>query len=65
MLERLGLNLDIKSGALTSNPRNGPMVFIPIDLYSILDGLVRGNIFAQKRNDFRILAHNVFRESKE
>ena len=65
MLERSGLSLDIKSGALTSNLRNGPMVLVAIHPYGILDGLVMGYLLARRLSDFRILAHHIFSEAKE
>ena len=65
MLERYGLSLDIKSGALTNIPRNGPIVLIANHPYGILDGFIMGYIFARRRSDFRILANHVFHEAKE
>ena len=65
MLERYGLSLDIKSGALTNIPRNGPIVLIANHLYGILDGLVMGYLLARRLCDFRILAHHIFSEAKE
>ena len=64
MLERSGLSLDIKSGALTSNLRNGPMVLVAIHPYGILDGLVIGNILARKRSDFAYLPIMFFENRK-
>ena len=65
MLERNGLCLDIKSGALTNIPRNGSIVLIGNHPYGTLDCLIMGYILARRRNDFRILAHRVFDEAKE
>tara|TARA_A100000164_G_scaffold235600_1_gene209239 strand:- start:134 stop:1039 length:906 start_codon:yes stop_codon:yes gene_type:complete len=65
MLERYGLSLDIKSGALTNIPRNGPIVLIANHPYGILDGLIMGYILARRCCDFRILANHVFHEAKE
>tara|TARA_B100000989_G_scaffold288294_1_gene258847 strand:+ start:342 stop:851 length:510 start_codon:yes stop_codon:yes gene_type:complete len=65
MLERYGLSLDIKSGALTNIPRNGPIVLIANHLYGILDGLVMGYLLARRLSDFCILAHHIFSEAKE
>ena len=65
MLERYGLNIDIKSGALSTIPLSGPVVLVANHPYGILDGLIMGYILARQRGDFRILAHHVFSKAKE
>ncbi|MDA0742193.1 MAG: 1-acyl-sn-glycerol-3-phosphate acyltransferase, partial [Bacteroidetes bacterium] len=65
MLERYGLNIDIKSGALSNIPLSGPVVLVANHPYGILDGLIMGYILARQRGDFRILAHHVFSKAKE
>ncbi len=61
---RYGLTLDIMSGALTNIPADGPLVVVANHPYGILDGLMLGNILAQARGDFRILANRVFRRAE-
>jgi putative hemolysin len=65
MLERYGLNIDIKSGALSNIPLSGPVVLVANHPYGILDGLIMSYILARQRGDFRILAHHVFSKAKE
>lgn len=65
MLERYGLNIDIKSGALSNIPLSGPVVLVANHPYGILDGLIMGYILARQRGDFRILAHHVCSKAKE
>ena len=64
-MERYGLNIDIKSGALSNIPLSGPVVLVANHPYGILDGLIMGYILARQRGDFRILAHHVFSKAKE
>ncbi len=64
MAERYGLTLEITAGALSNIPAEGPVVVVANHPYGILDGLMLGNILAQARGDFRILANNVFRKAE-
>ena len=64
-MERYGINIDIKSGALSTLPLSGPVVLVANHPYGILDGLIMGYILARQRGDFRILAHHVFSKAKE
>ena len=45
MLERYGLNIDIKSGALSTIPLSGPVVLVANHPYGILDGFDYGLYF--------------------
>ncbi len=63
MSEKYRLKLDVLAGSLDMIPRRGPLILIANHPYGILDGLVLGDILAQRRDDFRILAHSVFRNS--
>ncbi len=65
MVERYGLKLDVVGGGLGNLPERGPLVVIANHPYGILDGLMLGHILARSRNDFRILAHSVFRKAAE
>ena len=65
MLDRYGLRLEFLSGSLDLIPRTGPLVVVANHPFGILDGLVMGHILAQRRGDFRILAHRVFRRAAE
>lgn len=63
MSEKYRLKLDVLAGSLENIPRSGPLILIANHPYGILDGLVLGDILAQRRGDFRLLAHSVFRQS--
>ncbi|MFK7835086.1 MAG: lysophospholipid acyltransferase family protein [Sulfitobacter sp.] len=60
MTARYGVSLDIAGGCLDLIPRDGPLIFIANHPYGILDGLMLGHIIAQRRSDFRIMAHSAF-----
>lgn len=64
MVERYGLSLELAGGSLDRIPREGPVVVISNHPYGILDGLMLGYILAQRRGEFRILAHRVFRKAE-
>ena len=65
MIERYGLELDIRSGSLEAIPSDGPLVVVSNHPYGILDGMVLGHILSSTRKDFRILANAVFRNSPD
>lgn len=65
MAERYGLSLDVVAGSLDNIPREGPLIFIANHPYGILDGLMMGNILSQTRDDFKIMAHTVFRRAPD
>lgn len=65
MCARYGLGLDFISGGLENIPAEGPVVVVANHPFGILDGLVLGRILAERRGDFRILAHRVFRRAED
>jgi putative hemolysin len=66
MVDRMGVRLEFASGSLDHLSRTGPMVVVANHPYGILDGLVLGHILSSARGeDFRILAHSVFRQTAE
>ncbi|MFW8593205.1 lysophospholipid acyltransferase family protein [Cribrihabitans neustonicus] len=65
IMERYGLTLEVLAGSLQNIPRNGPVVLVANHPYGILDGLMMGHMLQQARGDFRILAHQVFRNAGE
>lgn len=65
MMGRYGLHLDILGGSFDDVPTKGPLVMIANHPYGILDGLVMGYILSGLRQDFRIMAHAVFRQAPD
>ncbi|MDA3888653.1 MAG: lysophospholipid acyltransferase family protein [Allgaiera sp.] len=65
MAARYGLRLEVTAGALENIPATGPLVVVSNHPYGILDGLMLGLLLDRARNDFRILAHNVFKRAQE
>jgi len=65
MVRKYGIDLQIVAGALDNIPRDKPLVLVSNHPFGILDGMVMGHVLAQTRDDFRILAHNVFRRAEE
>lgn len=65
LVDRYGLSLDVIGGSLENIPREGPLVLIANHPYGILDGLMMGHILSRTRDDFRILAHEVFRKAED
>ena len=65
MVDRYGLSLDVVGGSLSSIPKSGPLILIANHPYGILDGMMMGHILSQMREDFRILAHRVFRKAED
>ena len=65
MVERYGLTLSVTGGSLDNIPASGPLILISNHPYGILDGLMMGHVLHQRRGDFRILAHRVFRKAED
>lgn len=65
MVERYGLTLDVVDGSLDRIPRTGPVILVANHPFGILDGLVMGHILSAHRGDFKILAHQVFRQAED
>lgn len=65
MASRYGLELEVAGGCLEDIPSTGPLIVIANHPYGILDGLVMGLVMARRRDEFRILAHNVFKRAPE
>jgi putative hemolysin len=65
MVERYGLSLSVTGGSLENIPKDGPLILIANHPYGILDGLMMGHVLQQRRGDFRILAHRVFRKAED
>ena len=66
MAERFGLDLHVMGGALENIPSEGQVFVVANHPYGILDGLMMGLILSMRRQgDFKVLAHKVFRKSKE
>lgn len=65
MVERYGLDLDVAGGCIENVPEDGPLILIANHPFGILDGLVLGHILSQRRDDFRILAHKIFRKAED
>lgn len=62
---RYGLTLDLPGPGLAHIPAAGPLVLVANHPYGILDGLMMGRALSARRQDFRIVAHQVFRKSAE
>ncbi|SOH93515.1 Putative hemolysin [Monaibacterium marinum] len=65
MVERYGIGLDIIEGSLSDIPKTGPLVVVSNHPFGILDGLLLGHVLQQTRQDFRIIAHQVFRRAED
>lgn len=65
MVERYGLSLEIAGGSVENVPQDGPLILIANHPFGILDGLILGHILSQRRGDFRILAHKIFRKAED
>lgn len=65
MIQRYRLSLQVVQGTIDNIPRHGPVVVVANHPYGILDGLMLGHILSRTRGDFRILAHEVFRQAEE
>ncbi len=64
-MDAFGLRLDLRRGCLEHIPEVGPLVVVSNHPYGILDGLVMGYLLSGTRRDFRILAHQVFRQAPQ
>ncbi|MEM8580077.1 MAG: lysophospholipid acyltransferase family protein [Pseudomonadota bacterium] len=65
MADRYGLSLDVTGGALDNIPVDGPLIVIANHPFGILDGLMIGKILSHRRDEYRILANQVFRKAKD
>lgn len=65
MTRRYGVTLDVLDGSLSNIPTTGPLLAVSNHPFGILDGLVMGHILSQTRDDFRILANQVFRKAED
>lgn len=65
MSERYGLSLQVVGGSLDNIPVTGPTIVIANHPYGILDGLMMGWILSHRRDEYRILAHRVFRKARD
>jgi putative hemolysin len=66
MSERYGVDLDVTAGTLANIPATGPLIVVSNHPYGILDGLMMGRIMSARRgDDFRILAHHIFRRAAD
>lgn len=65
MRGRYGLTLEVVGGSLSNIPSQGPLIALANHPFGILDGLMLGHILSETRDDFRILAHRVFRKAEE
>ncbi|MEM0990213.1 MAG: lysophospholipid acyltransferase family protein [Pseudomonadota bacterium] len=65
MQERYGITMQFQSGGLSNIPSEGPLVLVANHPYGILDGMAMGRILSATRQDFRIIAHVVFRKAKD
>jgi len=65
MADRYGVSLDVRAGALSNIPKDGPLILVANHPYGILDGLMMGYILSVVRGDFRILANSVFHKAQD
>lgn len=65
MSDRYGLSLEVVGGSLDNIPSVGPTIVIANHPYGILDGLMMGWILSHRRDEYRILAHQVFRKAQD
>ncbi|MEM7529365.1 MAG: lysophospholipid acyltransferase family protein [Pseudomonadota bacterium] len=65
MQERYRITMDFRNGGLENIPREGPLVIVANHPYGILDGMAMGRMLSATRDDFRIIAHVVFRKAKD
>lgn len=65
MQERYRITMEFQDGGLENIPRTGPLVLVANHPYGILDGMAMGRILSETREDFRIIAHVVFRKAEE
>ncbi|QDY69205.1 lysophospholipid acyltransferase family protein [Qingshengfaniella alkalisoli] len=65
MLDRYNVNLRVVGGTLDNIPREGPLVVMANHPFGILDGLLMGHILSSVRDEYRILAHQIFRKAED
>jgi len=65
ILDKYRISLNVLGGSLDNIPKDGPVVVVANHPYGILDGLMLGYVLSTTRTDFRILAHRVFKKSKD
>ena len=65
MQERYRISMEFQGGGLENIPRTGPLVLVANHPYGILDGMAMGRILSETRDDFRIIAHVVFRKAED
>ncbi|MEM7238467.1 MAG: lysophospholipid acyltransferase family protein [Pseudomonadota bacterium] len=57
--------IDLRLHGLENIPRDGPLVLVANHPYGILDGLAMGRMLSAAREDFKIIAHVVFKKARD
>ncbi|MEM8793076.1 MAG: lysophospholipid acyltransferase family protein [Pseudomonadota bacterium] len=65
MQERYQIDLRLMGEGLEGIPREGPLVLVANHPYGILDGLAMGRMLSAARDDFKIIAHVVFKKARD
>jgi putative hemolysin len=65
ILEKYKIYSEVTSGHIANIPPSGPLIVVSNHPFGILDGLMLGYLIAQRRNDFRIFAHHIFKKSRD
>ncbi|MEM1275651.1 MAG: lysophospholipid acyltransferase family protein [Pseudomonadota bacterium] len=65
MQERYQIDLRILGEGLEGIPSEGPLVLVANHPYGILDGLAMGRILSATREEFKIIAHVVFKKARD
>ncbi|MEM9046327.1 MAG: lysophospholipid acyltransferase family protein [Pseudomonadota bacterium] len=65
MQERYQIDLRIMGEGLEGIPQEGPLVLVANHPYGILDGLAMGRILSATREEFKIIAHVVFKKARD
>ncbi|GLQ34400.1 hypothetical protein GCM10007939_06830 [Amylibacter marinus] len=63
--QRYAIEYDFIKGSPQNIPTEGPLVVVANHPFGILDGLAMGNLLAERRDDFQIIANNVFQRASE